>query len=210
MTLDASGEPFASMRFDAIVLCGGSSRRLGGADKAAVVVGERTLLDRALDAVAAARTTIAVGPQRPTERDVSWTVEDPPGGGPVAAIAAGLKQVMTDISVVLGVDFPFVGPAHVTRLLASLEGDRIGRDGIGRDGAIYVDETGRHQFLVGAYRTDALRAALTGRAAQGMAVKDLILDLDLVLLADPRATQDVDTWADVEGANAAVDEVAGS
>ena len=184
---------FDPITFDAIVLCGGAARRLDGADKAAVVVGERSLLDRALDAVGAARTTIAVGPQRVTGRDVSWTVEEPPGGGPVAGIAAGLELVTAEVVMVLGVDFPFVGPQHVARLLAA----------VGRDGAIYVDETGRHQFLVGAYRTDALRAALTERAAQGMAVKDLISDLDLVLLADPRATQDVDTWEDAEAANAA-------
>ncbi|WP_438949006.1 NTP transferase domain-containing protein, partial [Streptomyces harbinensis] len=36
--------------FDAIVLAGGAARRLGGADKAAVTVGGRPLLDRVLDA----------------------------------------------------------------------------------------------------------------------------------------------------------------
>ena len=184
-----------AVRFDALVLCGGAARRLGGADKAAVVIGATSLLDRALDAVGAARSTIVVGPPRPTDRDVRWALEDPPGGGPVAAISAGLDFVTADVVVVLGVDFPFVGPAHVERLLASVE----------RDGAIYVDETGRHQFLVGAYRTTALRTALSGRDVQGMAVKDLVADLDLVKLADPRATRDVDTWEDVRAAEKAME-----
>lgn len=180
------------MTFDALVLCGGAGRRMGGADKAAVVVGATSLLDRALDAVGAAHSTIVVGPRHETEREVRWTIEDPPGGGPVAAIAAGLDLVTADVVVVLGVDFPFVGPVHVDRLLASLDGD----------GAIYVDETGRHQFLVGVYRTAALRDALSGRTGHGMAVKDLMAGLDLVELADPRATRDVDTWDDARAAEA--------
>lgn len=183
------------MTFDAIVLCGGAARRLGGADKAAVVVGEQALLDRALDAVAQARTTIAVGPQRASSRDVTWTLEDPPGGGPVAGIAAGLELVTADVVVVLGVDFPFVGPEHVARLLAAIEGD----------GAIYMDATGRHQFLIGAYRAGSLRTALSGRTAHGAAVTGLVRGLDLVSLADPRVTQDVDTWHDARAAEAALD-----
>jgi molybdopterin-guanine dinucleotide biosynthesis protein A len=194
------------MTFDALVLCGGAGRRLGGADKAAVVVGERSLLDRALDAVGAARTTIAVGPTRATARKVTWTIEDPPGGGPVAAIEAGLGLVTAETVVVLGVDFPFVAPVHVARLLAALDGDGARPLGAStREGAIYVDATGRHQFLVGAYRSVALRAALVGRAAHGMAVKDLVGGIDLVELDDPRATQDVDTWADAHAAQAAID-----
>jgi molybdopterin-guanine dinucleotide biosynthesis protein A len=180
----------ASVTFDAIVLCGGAARRLGGADKAAVVIGATSLLDRALDAVGAARSTIVVGPRHETAREVRWTIEDPPGGGPVAAIAAGLDLVTEEVVVVLGVDFPLVGPAHVDRLLAAFEGD----------GAIYVDETGRHQFLVGAYSTAALRRVLRARPTQGMAVKALMADLELVELTDPRATQDVDTWDDARAA----------
>lgn len=200
------------MTFDAIVLCGGSSRRLGGMDKAVLVVGERSLIDRALAAVADASTTIAVGPQREATGEaegvgpnIVWTIEDPPGGGPVAGIAAGLEIVTADVVVVLGVDFPLVGPEHVARLLRSLEGELAEKGPAERDGSIYVDETGRHQFLVGAYRTDVLRAALRGRVTHGMAVKDLISDLDLVLLADPRATQDVDTWEDVGAADTALE-----
>lgn len=153
------------------------------------------MLDRALHAVGAARSTIVVGPRHETAREVRWTIEDPPGGGPVAAIAAGLDLVTEDIVVVLGVDFPFVGPAHVGRLLANLEGD----------GAIYVDETGRHQFLVGAYRTAALRRVLGTSRAQDLAVKDLMADLELIQLADPRATQDVDTWDDARAAGNAME-----
>lgn len=179
------------MRFDAIVLCGGAARRLDGTDKGALIIGGRSLLDRALEAVADACNTVVVGPQRRVVRDVRWTLEEPPGGGPVAAIDAGLELTEEACVVVLGVDFPFVDADCVARILAALDE---------QDGVILIDETGRHQFLVGAYRRDALVAALEGRDPRGMSVKDLIADLDLLLLDDPRSTRDCDTWDDVRAA----------
>lgn len=178
----------AALRFDAIVLCGGAARRLDGTDKGALVVGGRALLERALDAVKLARTTIVVGPQRRTSREVSWALERPPGSGPVAAIAAGLQVVQEPVCVVLGVDFPFVTSASVERILSSLGEE---------DGVILRDETGRHQFLVGVYKTDVLRKRLEGTDPRNMAVKELIEDLDILLIDDPRSTRDCDTWEDV-------------
>ena len=73
--------------FDAVVLAGGSARRLGGADKPGLAVGGATMLDRVLAACADARTTVVVGPERTTARPVRGARERPPGGGPVAVIA---------------------------------------------------------------------------------------------------------------------------
>jgi molybdopterin-guanine dinucleotide biosynthesis protein A len=79
--------------YDALVLAGGAARRLGGTDKPALAVGGRMLLDRVLAACAAARTTVVVGPRRPTARPVLWTREEPAGGGPLPALAAGLAAL---------------------------------------------------------------------------------------------------------------------
>src|SRR5688572_27736790 len=73
------------MDFDAVVLAGGRAERLEGADKAALDVAGATLLDRALRAVAGARTVVVVGDERPTDVPVVWTRERPAYGGPVAA-----------------------------------------------------------------------------------------------------------------------------
>jgi molybdopterin-guanine dinucleotide biosynthesis protein A len=53
--------------FDAVVLAGGRSTRLGGADKPGLVVGRRTLLGSVVWAVteAGAARVVVVGPQRP-------------------------------------------------------------------------------------------------------------------------------------------------
>ncbi|SDK53629.1 DUF6457 domain-containing protein [Streptomyces indicus] len=79
--------------YDAVVLAGGAAKRLGGVDKPAVQVGGRALLDRVLGACAAAGTTVVVAPPRPTVRPVVWAREEPAGGGPLAALAAGVDAL---------------------------------------------------------------------------------------------------------------------
>ena len=63
--------------FDAIVLAGATSRRLDGADKPAIEVHGRTLLDIALAATDGAQRIVVAGPQRPTERSVIWVRRGP-------------------------------------------------------------------------------------------------------------------------------------
>ncbi|MDQ4090592.1 MAG: nucleotidyltransferase family protein, partial [Actinomycetota bacterium] len=78
-----------------IVLAGGAGRRMGGVDKAALVVGGVPLLDRVLGAARpVCDRLVVVGPERPTEvAGVTFVREDPPGGGPVPGVAAGLAAV---------------------------------------------------------------------------------------------------------------------
>ena len=87
------------MRHDAIVLAGGTGRRLGGVLKPQVTVRGRRLLDHVLDATAQARRVVVVAPETvPVPDGVVRTLEDPPHGGPVAGIAAGLLQFTDDVS----------------------------------------------------------------------------------------------------------------
>ena len=150
------------------------------------------MLDRTLEAVAGAEKTVIVGPQRPAARSVTWTLEDPPGGGPVAGIDAGLVHTNAPYVVILGVDFPFVDDACVARLVEELDG---------QDGVILIDDNGRHQGLVGAYKRTSLLTALGGSTPRDMAVKELLAGLDLLVLQDPRSTRDCDTWDDVRAAD---------
>ncbi|MGZ4513114.1 MAG: NTP transferase domain-containing protein, partial [Mycobacterium sp.] len=78
------------------------------------------LLDHVLDVVAGAGRAVVVGPSRETLREVRWAREQPPGGGPVARLAAGLPLVMAPVVAVLAVDLPFLRPEHVLRLCAEL------------------------------------------------------------------------------------------
>ncbi|MFJ9563409.1 NTP transferase domain-containing protein [Streptomyces fuscichromogenes] len=189
---------------DAIVLAGGAARRLGGTDKPSVRVGGRPLLDRVLAACAGARRTVVVAAPRPTSRPVRWTREDPPGGGPVAALDAGLRHTTADHVVVLSADLPFLEEATVARLLAALRAS-------GADAALLTDADGRDQPLVAAYRTAALHRALAALAEgdnglTGLPLRRLTATLDLTRVPDPLASFDCDTWDDIADARARIRE----
>ncbi|PKW08887.1 molybdenum cofactor guanylyltransferase [Streptomyces sp. 1222.5] len=190
--------------YDAVVLAGGAARRLGGADKPGVRVGGRALLDRVLAACAGARTTIVVAAPRPTARPVRWAREEPFGGGPVAALEAGLRLTTAEFAVVLSADLPFLEQSAVRRLLAAL------RD-TGADGALLTDAEGRDQPLVAAYRTAPLRRELAALAAEhggltGLPLRRLTGALHLTRVPDPLASFDCDTWDDIADARARIRE----
>ncbi|MFF8356816.1 NTP transferase domain-containing protein [Streptomyces chartreusis] len=189
---------------DAVVLAGGAARRLGGVDKPAVSVGGRPLLDRVLAACADARTTVVVAAPRPTARPVTWAREDPPGGGPLAALDAGIRHTTAESVLVLSADLPFLDEDTVRRLLAAL---RTG----GADGALLTDADGRDQPLVAAYRASALRRELAALAHEhdglsGLPLRRLTGALDLTRVPDPVASFDCDTWDDIATARARIRE----
>ncbi len=174
--------------YDALVLAGGSARRLGGVDKTALVVGDLTLLDRVLEAVADASRTVVVGPRRTTQREVRWCLETPAGGGPVAALAAGLEEVSAERVVLLAADLPFVDAPTVRLLLTA---------GAGHDGALLVDDDGRDQLLLGAWCSDALRAACPAEPA-GARLGAVLAGLDAVRVSPPQAPGRLAAWFDCD------------
>ncbi|MGR6322788.1 NTP transferase domain-containing protein [Micromonospora soli] len=141
--------------YAAVVLSGGAARRMGGVDKPARPVGGRPMLHRVLAAVADAVPRIVVGPAGPVPEGVRVTREEPPGGGPVAATAAGLALLDpgTRTVALLAADLPLLTPAAVAELRCAL-------DGSAADGACYVDGDGRRQQLCGVWRVAALRSAV--------------------------------------------------
>lgn len=186
--------------YDAIILAGGTGQRLGGTDKAALVVGGRTLLDRAIAAVPAAGQIVVVGPPRPTPRPVTWTSEDPPLGGPAAAVAAGLAHISAPGVVVLAVDMPFAAQAVPRLLAAHLP-----------DGVLLTDDTGHHQPLLAVYRTAALQQAVMAQpTTAGLSMRQLIatLDLDTIDAAGVEAL-DCDTRQQLSDAEAEAQRGAG-
>lgn len=164
--------------FDALVLAGGAGQRMGnprGTDKAGLDVGGVTLLDRVLAAVVDAQRCVVVGPRRPTARAVTFTIEEPAGSGPAAAIVHGLSMVHAPIVVVLAADMPFAATA-VPKLIDALAGGHA-------DAAMLVDNSGRRQPLLAAYRTDALRRCADGRDWRGASVRALTEGLTVVEVA---------------------------
>ncbi|MFJ8941406.1 NTP transferase domain-containing protein [Streptomyces sp. NPDC102365] len=189
---------------DAVVLAGGAARRLGGADKPGVRVGGRALLDRVLAACSGAAVTVVVAEPRPTARPVQWAREDPPGGGPLAALDAGLRHTTAEYVVVLSADLPFLDRETVRNLLTALHEGR-------GDGVLLTDPGGRDQPLVAAYRRSALRRELTALRAEhgeltGLPLRRLTGALELTRITDPVASFDCDTWDDIAAARARIRE----
>ncbi|GGS57675.1 NTP transferase domain-containing protein [Streptomyces cinerochromogenes] len=204
MTDTAPAAPGTPAPYDAVVLAGGAARRLGGADKPGLRVGGRALLDRVLGACAGAATTVVVAAPRPTTRPVRWAREEPPGGGPVAALEAGLRLTTAAHTVVLSADLPFLQAATLQRLLTAVQET-------GADGALLTDTDGRDQPLVAAYRTAALRRELTALAAAhdglaGLPLRRLTGALELTRVPDPLASFDCDTWDDLADARTRIRE----
>ncbi len=189
----------AVSRYDAVILAGGGARRLHGADKPGLVVGGRSLVARVGAAVADATRIVLVGPARPELPAAVVVREDPPGGGPVPALRAGLAAVRAPLVAVLAADLPFLTHADVEELRCAARG---------HSGAILDDEDGRPQWLAGAWRTEELRAAFDGYP--GASLRGLMAPLRPVRLrpaARPLpAWYDCDTEDDVVTASRMIEE----
>lgn len=105
-----------------VVLAGGQSSRFGS-DKLQADLGDgRTLLVHALAALPASALVAVVGPERPLDRTAVFLREDPPGGGPAAALIAGLTWAIETGAAVIATlpgDAPNGGQA-VEALTAAL------------------------------------------------------------------------------------------
>lgn len=132
----SGGADTAGGVLDVIVLAGGTGRRLGGACKPDVLVAGRRMLDHVLDGVAGLRgrglpagRVVVVAPQQVALPDgVLRALEDPPLGGPVAGVAAGLGA--------LGLLGPRTGSGSRTRYVAGADSTAVsGASAPGAEGA---------------------------------------------------------------------------
>ena len=137
------------------MLAGGAAARLGGLDKTAELVAGRSLLSRVLDALVDAGTVLVVGGAPGPRAGVRSVVEQPPGGGPAHAVAAGLEFVTGQRVVLLAGDLPFVTATAVAHLVNALARPDV-------DVAAAVDDAGRAQYLLAAWHAEALRTAIRG------------------------------------------------
>jgi molybdenum cofactor guanylyltransferase len=186
----------------AVLLAGGRGSRLGGRYKPGITVDGTTLLDRVVTAVDGAEETVVVGPVRPTCRPVRWTVERPQGGGPVAALAAGLAARTTpaDEVVLLAADLVGVTGDTVRRLRAELAARPA------TDGVVLCDADGRRQWLIGVWRLRGLLVALPAEPA-GVSLFSVLSTLTVTELTElPGESADVDTPADLAKYSAALPE----
>ena len=164
----------------AIVLAGGRSSRMG-TEKAALVLEGRSMLQRAVDAVAqvAGEVVLVGAPGRPLPevtttaplRRVDDAVE---GEGPLAGIAAGLAAIVAPVAIVVGCDMPWLQPQLLEVLLARVEaGARL----------VVPLHGGRPEGLCSAWRADALPIVCAHLEAGDRRVMAVASDLAAVRLS---------------------------
>jgi molybdopterin-guanine dinucleotide biosynthesis protein A len=178
-----------------LLLTGGASRRLG-VDKAELIVSGERLADRGARVLAAVcDPSLEVGPGRTTLDAVR---EEPPGTGPLAALAAGAAALQArghrDAVLVLAVDLPFV-EVPLLELLAGRTGDGVA-----------VPVAGGHRqpccarYGPGALETAAALLARGERSLQSLLAATLIDEiayLEWRAVAPVHALDDLDTPEDL-------------
>ncbi|WP_299447905.1 molybdenum cofactor guanylyltransferase [uncultured Phycicoccus sp.] len=172
-----------------VVLAGGRSTRFG-ADKLAAPLRGTTMLDQLLDTLPPPWPVVAVGAPREVHRAVTWTSEDPPGGGPFAAVLAGAALARTDLVAVVAGDMPDAAPALV-RLA-----DVLGSAGPEVEAAVARDGEGVPNPLLGVYRTGAM-TRWTGQRSTGLPARTLLEVPHVEVAVAGAASRDVDTPADL-------------
>jgi molybdenum cofactor guanylyltransferase len=146
-----------------VILTGGAGQRMG-ADKAELEWGGRRAVDRLAD-LARSLGAGAVVTAGPRDYGLPVAAEDPPGGGPVAGIVAGLRALNASRALVLAVDAPTLTAEDLAPLLTAPA-----------PGAAYE---GLHLPLV------LHAAALPADAAAGWAMGRLVERAGLARLAVP-------------------------
>jgi molybdopterin-guanine dinucleotide biosynthesis protein A len=181
----------------AIILAGGDSQRMGS-DKANLLLGEQTLLQRVIATMQQVFPHVIVSVrQLRSGLDLPQVCDDQSGGGPLAGLAAGLGHIATPWAFVVACDMPFVEPAMV-ELLAGYRSQCQ---------AVVPVVQGHPQPLAAFYAGSclgALRAHLAGGGKNSLrAVLEQLqvryVDESELLKADPalRSFFDLDTPQDV-------------
>ncbi len=174
------------------VLAGGASSRMGR-DKAFVEVGGRTLLDRAVAALADAAVdpVVVVGGDHDRIVDAGhpFVPDQHPGEGPLGGILTALDALETDVVVVLACDLVDASPLAVSSLVGALGA---------ADVAVPVVE-GRAQWLHAVWHRRAAPVLAAAFAAGERAPRRAVEGLVVVEILDgsPCWYADADTPADL-------------
>jgi molybdopterin-guanine dinucleotide biosynthesis protein A len=179
----------------ALILAGGKSRRMGQ-DKANLILGEKTLLQRVTLIVQPLFHDLIVSVREPRANCALLQVCDPPlHAGPLAGLAAGLAKTETPWVFAIACDMPFITPT----LIAQLAAFRKGFD------AVVPVVQGYPQPLAAFYSTHSLHKLHQILKNSGKhSLRELLDTLHVryvyeseLLTADPRFFFDLDTPEDI-------------
>lgn len=109
-----------------LILAGGQARRMGGSDKGLVPLAGRPMIEHVIEALRPQVGSILLSANRNHERYARYgypVIADDLGDypGPLAGVAAALRQCAAEFLVTVPCDAPLLPPDLVVRLLAACE-----------------------------------------------------------------------------------------
>jgi molybdopterin-guanine dinucleotide biosynthesis protein A len=180
----------------AIILAGGDSQRMGR-DKANLLLGEQTLLQRVIATMQQVFPFVIVSVRQPRpEINLPQVCDEQLNAGPLAGLVASLSRITTPWAFVVACDMPFVEPA-VVELLAKFRCQY--------QGVVPVVQ-GHPQPLAAFYASSCLAVMRESLLTQDKSLRGVLKQLDVcyvdqtgMLDADPhlRSFFDLDTPQDV-------------
>jgi molybdopterin-guanine dinucleotide biosynthesis protein A len=135
----------------AAILAGGQGRRLGGLDKSALAVGDRSILDRQLAVLGSLTKNLLIvanDEHRYRETGVRVVPDRIPGAGSLGGVYTALVEAPTEQVLVIACDMPFLNAPFLARLAAL---------GAGIDAAVPRDAHGIHPLCASYDRRVAAR-----------------------------------------------------
>ncbi len=96
------------MSCTAAILAGGRAQRLGGRDKSALAIGDRSILDRQLAVLRTLTDQVLIIGDRDAPAGTRAVPDRRPGCGPLGGLYTALVEAATDPVLVLACDMPFV------------------------------------------------------------------------------------------------------
>jgi molybdopterin-guanine dinucleotide biosynthesis protein A len=180
----------------AIILAGGNSQRMGR-DKANLLLGEQTLLQRVIATMQQVFPFVIVSVRQPRpEINLPQVCDEQLNAGPLAGLVASLSRITTPWAFVVACDMPFVEPA-VVELLAKFRCQYQGVVPVVQD---------HPQPLAAFYASSCLAVMRESLLTQDKSLRGVLKQLDVcyvdqtgMLDADPhlRSFFDLDTPQDI-------------
>jgi molybdenum cofactor guanylyltransferase len=104
----------------AAILAGGQGRRLGGLDKSALAVGDRSILDRQLAVLGSLTKNLLIvanDEHRYRETGVRVVPDRIPGAGSLGGVYTALVEAPTEQVLVIACDMPYLTRPFLARLI---------------------------------------------------------------------------------------------
>ena len=183
------------MKYGAVIMAGGNGRRLGGINKAELMLGDKSFLERIYDELSDfGEILVSVQDEAQSISSNYKAVYDLyPGCGPMGGILSALAASKSDALLVVSCDMPLFGSGLSRRLVEEMDTNT--------DALVCASSDGRVHPLCGVY-TKACLPALHDCIKEGnYKMSELLLKVNsrrLKVEADEYMLKNINTFEDIE------------